>query len=98
MRILGIESRRTGSEFVAGIFTAVIIVGLAEYAWFALPRPGASGRLILSATDAFSIYKLVWTGDGRRNLVFRTLIWTLPVLLVQIAFQLLVFDGTATLD
>ena len=98
MRVLGVETRRSSSEIAAAVLAAVIIASIAEYLWFALPRPGASGRLALSMINAVSLYRLIWTGNDQRSLMLRTVAWLSPVLLVQVAFQAAVSSGVATLD
>lgn len=93
-----VVSRRRGGEIVAAALVAAVILGIAQWCWFALPRPGGGGRLLGAGAAAFCLYRLIQTGDGRRALALRTATWLAPLLALQLAMQAAVAAGWSTLS
>lgn len=95
MKVLGLKTQRRASEWVAAVLVGLILVGLAEYFWFTLPRPGAGSRLLSGAADAFCLYRLIHAGNGNRNFAMRTAMWLSPLLVLQLMLQFLASRGAA---
>ncbi|WP_174278971.1 hypothetical protein [Sphingomonas bacterium] len=91
-------TRRGAGEIAAAVVVAAVLLGIAQWSWFAWPRPGGAGRLIAGLAAAGCLYRLIQTGDGRRNLALRTATWLTPLLLLQAVMQAVVWAGWSTLD
>lgn len=89
---------RTPLDIASGGAALGLLALISVIAWRSLPHFGGNGRLMFGLISVVCAYQLTNGGDGKRNLVLRTLAWLGPVLLLQLAFQALVAMGVTTLD